>query len=207
MKTRGLLGCALVAAFAAFGAALVVSTRARGGERAPAGPDRGHRSRSETGRTQPEEDAVGSAVAGGLLRAAEDGDAVDSEGRQELRDLYGDYRPYFVRGDFDSDGRLDFAQAFVRREGPEPLFDVAVFFGAEGGFGAPVWVARGLLLAGGDMSVDRSVLVVSEDVEQDVSRRWRWSASEGRFVDVDAGSEDGDEAPWVEPDLRNRTTA
>ena len=140
------------------------------------------------------------------LRPATDEDATDSESREELRVLYGDYRPYFVRGDFDSDGRLDFAQAFVRRDGPEPLFDVAVFFGAPEGFAAPVWVERGLQLSGGDLTIDRSVLVVTEDVEQEVSRRWRWHPAERRFIDVDAGRGDDGE-PWTEPDGRLGTTA
>ena len=207
MNGRRILGVAFLAAFAAFGATLVLSARARGGDRLPAEAERGRRGPSSTGRTEAEEEAIATASTGGL-RAAGDDDAVESEARQELRDLYGDYRPYFVRGDFDFDGRLDFAQAFVRREGPEPLFDVAAFFGVEGGgFRPAVWVDRGLLLAGGDLSIDRSVLVVSEDVEQDVSRRWRWEPSAGRFVDVDAEAGEGDEAPWVEPDLRTGTTA
>lgn len=207
MNTRRLLGVAFLTAFAAFGAALVLSARARGGDRLPAEVERGRRGPASSGRTEAEEEAVEAASTGGL-RVAGDEDAVESEARQELRDLYGDYRPYFVRGDFDFDGRLDFAQAFVRREGPEPLFDVAAFFGAEdGGFRPPVWVDRGLLLSGGDLSIDRSVLVVSEDVEQDVSRRWRWEPSADRFVDVDAEAGEGDEAPWVEPDLRTGTTA
>ncbi len=159
-----------------------------------------------SGRTPLEEKAVSAAVVSGL-RPATDEDAVDSESRDDLRELYGDYRPYFVRGDFDADGRLDFAQAFVRREGPEPLFDVAVFFGTPEGFSPPIWVERGLLLSGGDLTIDRSVLVVTEDVEQDVSRRWRWDPAERRFIDVDAGSEGEDGEPWTEPDGRLGTTA
>jgi len=204
---RRVVGVMFLAAFAAFGTALVLSARARGGERLPGEVEKGRRGPPPSGRTEAEEEAVGATWTSGV-RPATDEDALESEARQELRDLYGAYRPYFVRGDFDFDGRLDFAQAFVRREGPEPLFDVAVYFGEEGGgFGPAVWVDRGLLLAGGDLSIDRSVLVVSEDVEQDVSRRWRWEPSAGRFVDVDAEAGEGDEAPWVEPDLRTGTTA
>ena len=123
-----------------------------------------------------------------------------------MRTLYGDYQPYFVRGDFDGDGRLDFAQAFIRRDGPEPLFDVAVFFGTASGFSPPVWVERGLALSTGDLSADRSVLIVTEDVEQEVSRRGRWEASTRRFVDVDATT-DGDDEEWTEPDARLGKTA
>jgi hypothetical protein len=153
-----------------------------------------------------EDQAVSAALVSGL-RPATDEDATDSESRDELRVLYGDYRPYFVRGDFDSDGRLDFAQAFVRRDGPEPLFDVAVFFGIPEGFASPLWVERGLLLSGGDLTIDRTVLVVTEDVEQEVSRRWRWQPAERRFVDVDAGDGGEDDEPWTEPDGRIGTTA
>ena len=141
------------------------------------------------------------------MRPATDEDAADSEARDDLRGLYGDYRPYFVRGDFDADGRLDFAQAYLRREGPEPLFDVAVFFGAPEGFSPPLWVQRGLLLSGGDLTIDRSVLIVTEDVERDVSRRLRWVPAERRFIDVDAGSEGEDGEPWTEPEGRVGTTA
>jgi hypothetical protein len=149
---------------------------------------------------------VATALVAGL-RPASDDDATDSESREELRALYGDYRPYFVRGDFDSDGRLDFAQAFVRRDGPEPLFDVAVFLGTAEGFAPPLWVGRGLQLSAGDLTVDRSVLVVTEDVEQDVSSRLRWDPAERAFVDVDAGSEGDDGEPWTGPDGRIGTTA
>jgi len=156
-------------------------------------------------RTPAEETAIAGAAADGL-RPANGNDAVGSDVRDELRTLYGDYSPYFVRGDLNGDGRLDFAQAFVRRDGPEPLFDVAAFFGTPGGFTDAVWVARGLALSAGDLSVDRSVLVVSEDVEQDVSRRFRWEPLAGRFVDVDAGDEEGG-GDWPEPDERLGTKA
>ena len=207
MNARRLLGLAGVTAFAAFGAALVVTSPGPREKRFPGEPGSTPRPSTASGRTVGEEEAVSGIVAEGL-RPATDADAEDSEARQELRDLYGDYRPYFVRGDFDGDGRLDFAQAFVRRDGPEPLFDVAVFFGSgEAGFGRPLWVDRGLPLSGGDLSVDRSVLVVTEDVEQDASRRFRWDAAAGRFVDVDAaGGEDGPDR-WSEPGLPPGTTA
>lgn len=199
-----LLGRLAVGVFAAFAVALVVSSRlappldpAEGGV---AGPE------SPSGRTTTEEEAVSAALDSGL-RPAKDEDAAESEAREELRTLYGEYRPYFVRGDFDADGRLDFAQAFVRRDGPEPLFDVAVFFGSAEGFTPPVWVDRGLTLSAGDLSVDRSVLVVTDDVEEEVSRRWRWDPARRRFVDVDAGRGEDDGEPWVEPDGRLGTTA
>lgn len=205
MSGRRLLGPIVVGLFAAFGLALglvrPVAPAGSSSNRKEATPET-----AASGRTPREEKAVAAALAAGL-RPATDEDATDSESREELRVLYGDYRPYFVRGDFDSDGRLDFAQAFVRRDGPEPLFDVAVFFGASEGFAPPIWVDRGLQLSAGDLTVDRSVLVVTEDVEQDVSRRLRWDPARSVFVDVDAGSDGEDAEPWTEPNGRIGTTA
>jgi hypothetical protein len=139
------------------------------------------------------------------LRVAEDGDAGDSDARSDLEDLYAEYHPYFVRGDLDGDGRVDFAQAFVETGRAGAWFHVAVFFGREGGgFGPPVWVERAVSLAGGDLSIDRSLLVVTPDLAADESRRWRFDRTTGTFVDADEaaplkpGSDDGvdpDEAP------------
>ena len=204
MSSR-LLGPLLVALFAAFGVALVLS-RPVGPARVPSNRVGPAPETSVSGRTPLEERAVSAALVSGL-RAATDEDAADSESRESLRVLYGDYHPYFVRGDFDSDGRLDFAQVFVRRDGPEPLFDVAVFFGTPEGFAPPYWVERGLQLSAGDLTIDRTVLVVTEDVDQDISRRLRWSPADRRFIDVDAGSEGEDNEPWTEPDGRLGTTA
>lgn len=205
MSERRILGPLVVGVFAAFGIALVVAPPA-GSSRLPATRLGPIPETAVSGRTLAEDWAVSAAVASGL-RPATDEDAADSETRDDLRDLYGDYRPYFVRGDFDADGRLDFAQAFLRREGPEPLFDVAVFFGTAEGFSPPLWVERGLMLSGGDLTIDRSVLIVTEDVERDVSRRLRWVPAERRFIDVDAESEGEDGEPWTEPDGRVGTTA
>jgi hypothetical protein len=204
VNARRLAGAALLAGFALFAAALVVFGRGAAREEAAPETPRAVRPDSGSGRTPAEEAAVAALAAHGL-RPATDEDAEESEGRDDLRSLYGDYRPYFVRGDLDGDGRLDFAQAFVRRDGPEPLFDVAVFFGTPEGFAPAIWVERGLPLSTGDLSIDRSVLVVTDDVEQDASRRFRWDAARGRFVDVDAGAGDGEE--WTEPDGKLRTTA
>ena len=57
--------------------------------------------------------ATASEAGGPALRVAEDDDATPSDDRSDLVDLYGTYHPFFVRGDLDGDGRLDFAQAFV----------------------------------------------------------------------------------------------
>jgi hypothetical protein len=205
VRRSRLAGPVLIAAFAAYGVALAVAARPGSGTPQAARPA-APAPVAESGRTPLEDEAV-AAAAGPGLRPAADEDAVESEGRADLLWLYGGYRPYFVRGDLDLDGRLDFAQAFVRRDGPEPLFDVAVFFGAAGGFSAPVWVERGVRLSTGDLSLDRSILVVTEDVDQDVSRRWRWDPAANRFVDVDEGDGEEGEEPWVGPEGRSRTTA
>lgn len=204
MNRPRIVGAALLVAFAVFG--VILGLRARAGAHAHARPQASAAlPPSPTGRTSREEQAISAAIAPGFRVATEE-DAADSESRDDLRTLYGDYQPYFVRGDFDGDGRLDFAQAFIRRDGPEPLFDVAVFFGTVSGFSPPVWVERGLALSTGDLSADRSVLIVTEDVEQEVSRRWRWEPSSGHFVDVDAGT-GGDDEEWTEPDTKLGKTA
>lgn len=204
MTARRLAGAAPLAGFALFGAALVLLGRDASLVVSDAGRASAPRADSGSGRTPDEQAAVDEVAAQGL-RPATDEDAEESEGREELRTLYGDYRPFFVRGDLDGDGRIDFAQAFVRREGPGPLFDVAVFFGSASGFSRPVWVDRGVDLSAGDLSVDRSVLVVTDDVDADASRRFRWDPSSRRFVDLDSG--EGDDGERTEPEGRLRTTA
>jgi hypothetical protein len=166
-----------------------------------------------TGRTPAESRAIVAALAaretetkGPALRVAEDGDATPSDDRDDLEDLYGVYHPYFVRGDLNGDGRSDFAQAFVEK-GPDGRFHVAVFFGApDGGFEPPVWVEHGVSLAAGDLSLERTLLIVVPDLSVDEVRRWRWNALERRFVDADAeeaprGGSD-DEAPDSRPRVR-----
>lgn len=145
-----------------------------------------------SGRTAAESRAIASALAtasatgGPALRVAEDDDAAPSDERSDLVDLYGTYHPFFVRGDLDGDGRLDFAQAFVET-GSRGWFHVAVFFGkADGGFEPPVWVERSVSLAGGDLSLDRTILTIVPDLTVDQARRYRWDPAESRFVDADA---------------------
>jgi hypothetical protein len=167
---------------------------------APAGP-----ALDLSGRTPSESRAVAAALAaapadGPRLRAAEDEDAAPSPERGDLADLYAVYHPFFVRGDLNGDGRVDFAQAFVEK-GAGGWFHVAVFFGRpEGGFEAPVWVERAVSLAAGDLSIDRSLLIVVPDVALDEARRWRWDGMEQRFVDADAGAGLRDDAEDTTPD-------
>jgi hypothetical protein len=166
-----------------------------------------------SGRTKAERLAVDEALAafrkeGLLLRAAEDADAVDSDEHRDLEDVYGTYHPFFVRGDLDGDGRLDFAQAFVEKGSSGVWFHVAVFFGTgEGAFQKPLWVERGISLSAGDLTIERSLLIVTPDLALDPTRRWRWEAREKRFVDADEVSrrDPADEdAPDETPDQKPR---
>lgn len=161
-----------------------------------------------TGRVAAEERAVLAHVPRGS-RPAKDEDAERSPDRDDIARLCGgEYHPYFVRGDLDGDGNLDFAQAFVRERSGERLFDVAVFFGATAeGFRRPVLVETGLDLAGGDLSIDRTLLVVTPDLTGDEVIRYRWDPVRCRFVDADAaGTEPDGEAPVPSPDERPRAT-
>src|SRR5690606_31585930 len=96
VRASRLAGPALVAAFAAFGIALVATSRA--GEPGPRAVPTGTWPR--TGRIPAEDEAV-DAASGPTLRPATDADATESDGRDELRTLYGDYRPFFARGDLN----------------------------------------------------------------------------------------------------------
>ena len=130
--------------------------------------------------------ALASDPAAPPLRVATDDDATPTPERDDLAGLYAEYRPFFVRGDLNVDGRLDFAQAFVEKA-PGGWFHVAVFFGrADGGFEKPVWVERAVSLGAGDLSIERTLLTVVPDLALDEARRWRWDAGQSRFVDADA---------------------
>jgi hypothetical protein len=167
-----------------------------------------------SGRTKAERLALDDALVGFrkeglLLRTAEDGDAAESDEHRDLEDVYGSYHPFFVRGDLDGDGRLDFAQAFVEKGSSGVWFHVAVFFGnGDGTFQKPLWVERAISLAAGDLSIERSLLIVTPDLALDPTRRWRWEIAEKRFVDADEISrrDPADEdAPEETPDQKPRT--
>jgi len=125
------------------------------------------------------EDAVAAAAAATpplALRPALDTDATDSDEHRDLDAVYGAYHPYFTRGDIDGDGRLDFVQAFVEKKRTGAWFHVAAFFGrADGGFEKPVWIEKAISLADGDVTVERSLVVVTPDLGADPARRWRWA--------------------------------
>jgi hypothetical protein len=214
-RPRQVIFAVAVAAVIVAAAALLTKRAARPVKAAPPAADT--RGLDASGRTKAERLAIEEALAdfkkegleGLLLRSAEDGDAAESDERRDLENVYGTYHPFFVRGDLDGDGRLDFAQAFVEKGSSGPWFHVAVFFGtADGAFQKPVWVERAISLSTGDLTIDRSLLVVTPDLALDPTRRWRWEAGERRFVDADdeSGREPSDEdAPDETPDQKPRT--
>lgn len=138
------------------------------------------------------------------LRIATDDDrrkGTDSDA--ELRGLYGVYHPYFVRGDLDDDGILDFVLAFVRRDSGKgmPWFSVVVFTGtakagAAPGFSEGTVLERDVTLARGDMAVDRDAVVITPDLDEDDVRRYRWDPIGRTFVFV-RDDEEGTETPEV----------
>ena len=122
------------------------------------------------------------------LRMATDADARPDAG---LKRLYGIYHPFFVRGDVNDDGLLDFVLAFVQRDSPagSPWFSVVVFSGGEGGgFDSGTFLEREISLVNGDLSVDRDSIVVTPDTSDDPNRRYRWDAVRRQFRFV--GDED-----------------
>ena len=205
----------LAAAAAIAAAALLLMRPGRKSVRAAApAPVAETRGLDSSGRTKAERLAVDEALEsfrkeGLLLRAAEDGDAAESDERQDLEEVYGVYHPFFVRGDLDGDGRMDFAQAFVEKGAGGPWFHVAVFFGTgDGVFQKPLWVERAISLTSGDVTIERSLLIVTPDLGLDPSRRWRWEAGEKRFVDADEVSRRSnpadEDAPDETPDQKPR---
>jgi len=129
-------------------------------------------------------------------RLAEDSDARPSDDADDLSQLYGVYHPYFVRGDIDDDGTLDFVAAFVDREkkSASPWFSVAAFSGdGHGGFRPPQLIESEISLETGDLSIDRDSIVITPDItEDDSSRRYRWNPRQRRFdfvSDQDSGPE------------------
>jgi len=109
------------------------------------------------------------------LRVATDADHRPSDD-DGIDGLYGVYHPYFVRGDANDD---------------TPWFSVVVFEGKpDGGFDAGGFLEREISLADGDLSLDRDAIVVTPDVSEDLTRRYRWDPAKHRHVFV----RDDDEA-------------
>jgi len=129
------------------------------------------------------------------LRPATDADRRESESN-DFRKLYGVYHPYFLRGDVNDDGILDFVLAFIRRDsGPDsPWFSIVVFAGKDGGGFAPgTFLERDVSLADGDLSIDRDSIVITPDTDEDeVVRRYRWDPVRRSYAFVhDQNEEDG----------------
>ncbi len=153
-------------------------------------------------------DAAAAAAPKLTLRPAADADATDTDEHRDLDAVYGVYHPYFTRGDLDGDGHLDFVQAFVEKGRSGLWFHVAVFFGKpDGTFAGPVWVERAISLADGDVTVERSLVVITPDLAGDASRRWRWEPLERVFVDPDKEPRPAaadDDVPDETPDQKPR---
>lgn len=132
------------------------------------------------------------------LRVATDSDRRDSES-DEFRQLYGVYHPYFLRGDVNDDGLLDFVLAFVRRDSDRdsPWFSIAVFTGTDrAGFAPGKFLERDVSLADGDLSVDRDSIMITPDLEEEEStRRYRWDPVQRSHVFVRDDPEEEDEVP------------
>ena len=121
----------------------------------------------------------------------------------DLHNLYGVYHAYFVRGDVNDDGVLDFVLAFVRRgEGREsPWFSVVVFTGRHrppggGEFNAGTFLERDVPLARGDVSIDRDAVLITPDLSDEAVRRYRWDPARRSYVFV-RGDSDTEEPPPV----------
>jgi hypothetical protein len=126
--------------------------------------------------------------------------ATDDDRRElesdDVTRLYGVYHPYFLRGDVNDDGVLDFVLAFVRRDSDRdsPWFTVVVFSGREpSGFGSGSVLERDVSLADGDLSVDRDSIVITPDLEdEETVRRYRWDPIRRSHVFVRDDAEEDD---------------
>jgi hypothetical protein len=133
------------------------------------------------------------------LRLSSDADARAAD--PALTRLYGVYHPFFLRGDVNDDGLMDFVTAFIRRDSPAdtPSFSVVVFAGrAGGGFDAGTFLERDISLANGDLSIDRDSIIVTPDTSDDPNRRYRWDAVRKQFAFVS----DDDDQPETPPVAR-----
>jgi hypothetical protein len=137
------------------------------------------------------------------LRVATDADRrVAEEEAGEVGGLYGVYHPYFVRGDLNDDGVLDFVLAFVRRDSSRdtPWFSVVVFSGRDRGgrreFAQETFLERDISLADGDLAIDRDAILITPDLSAETTRRYRWDPSRHSYVFV-RQDEDAVEPPDV----------
>lgn len=210
-RARGAFVVAALAILAA-GAVLVVSRRLP----APSAAKSVAVAHPASTWTDAEKRAIDDAVSGAAsgtpklsLRPAVDADSADSDEHRQLEAVYGGYHPFFARGDLDGDGRLDFVQGFVESGRDGAWFHVAAFFGrADGTFEKPVWVERSISLAEGDITVERSLVVITPDLAADWARRWRWERSDRVFVDPDVeprlGGAADEDTPEETPEQKPR---
>lgn len=128
------------------------------------------------------------------LRVATDEDSRRTDESDDMAKLYRIYHPYFVRGDVDDDGQIDFVLAFVDRTKPagSTWFTVAVFRSdSRGGYRPALELERQVSLEAGDLAIDRDSILVTPDLAQDTGgRRYRWNPQhEGfDFVSDDEGT-------------------
>ncbi|HKA36176.1 MAG TPA: hypothetical protein VKH43_05110 [Thermoanaerobaculia bacterium] len=133
------------------------------------------------------------------LRLAKDSDREEPSGSDgDVRKLYGVYHPYFVRGDLNDDGILDFVLAFVRRDSSRgtPWFSVVVFTGkqerGDSGFSAGSFIERDVSLSRGDLSVDRDAVLITPDLADEAVRRYRWDPMRRSYIFVRDDADDDD---------------
>ena len=133
------------------------------------------------------------------LRVATDEDRRESrDGGAEVRRLYGVYHPFFVRGDVNDDGVLDFVAAFVRRDSSRdsPWFSVVVFTGRGGlrppSFAEGAFLERDVSLARGDLSIDRDAVLITPDLADEAVRRYRWDPLRRSYVFVRDDADEDD---------------
>lgn len=131
------------------------------------------------------------------LRLAADADRQDAR-YSHVRRLYGVYHPYFVRGDLNDDGVLDFVLAFVRQDHSRdtPWFSVVVFTGRErsgaAAFSAGSFIEKDVSLARGDLSIDRDAVLITPDLEDEAVRRYRWDPLRQTYMFVRDDDEEED---------------
>ncbi len=133
------------------------------------------------------------------LRIATDADRQPArDGESDVRRLYGVYHPFFVRGDLNDDGILDFILAFVRRDSGRdtPWFSVVVFIGradsAGPAFQSGAFIERDVTLARGDLSIDRDAVLITPDLADEAVRRYRWDPQRRSYVFVRDEAEEDD---------------
>ena len=84
------------------------------------------------------------------LRLATDADNMSKEGLAATRKEEGrNYHPYYAAGDFNGDGREDFAVAFVKKRKSKWPFTVAIFNGPLAGNSVPAFTTDEDLRSGG----------------------------------------------------------